>query len=427
MWFGDHHLRSSHQRLFNLCKLKDISVNHALPLLVDIDSNSLLFWRRSLRGWELQSWEMLKEAIGGFSLFNSEDILRWNMDTGQFTIKKCYSILENSTKDDGPWSVIWNLKIPNKVKLFIWKLCHNILPTRVLLAIILKREIQYCLFCHREVETIDHLFWTYPFSMVVWKDFCRWWSICPSTIQSQVFNFRHIMKVSIHSGYKKAWKVSIAALLWSIWKQRNNCIFNNATANVSSISVNSKRWALEWYMSTYSSSENLSKLWFCDPGAAIINQVKSEKLLFLEKVFSKYGTVAFTDGSWHENEEGRSNGGIGGMALNNNMQLVYIFSGPCKSSNAFETEMLALISMGEALETLGYEYLVCVDSQEAEDFFLRSKAGRIDTLQSFGYIHRKCQKFKFMRVAYVKREWNSTADRLAKEGRDRVKLVAGWV
>lgn len=226
---------------------------------------------------------------------------------------------------------------------------------------------------------------------------------------------------------KTHFKVSVVALFWSIWNQRNDCIFSNATVNTKSIMVNAKRWAWEWCLASLSSPENLRNLWFCDPGAAIINHVKTSKLNFLGKVFSKYELVAFTDGSWHENEEGQVFGGIGGVALKNNMQLLYIFSGPCISSNAFETEMLALINMGEALETLGYEYLVCVDSQAAEDFFLRAKAGRIDSCQSYGYILSKCLNFKYMRVAYVKREWNSSADRLAKEGRARLKMVAGWV
>ncbi|KAF7820889.1 reverse transcriptase [Senna tora] len=32
---------------------------------------------------------------------------------------------------DGLWSAIWNLKVAEKVKHFIWRLCYNILPTRV--------------------------------------------------------------------------------------------------------------------------------------------------------------------------------------------------------------------------------------------------------------------------------------------------------
>lgn len=142
-------------------------------MLDDIDSNSLIFWRRMMKGWELQCWEALKEDIRLIRLSNSEELLSWNKDTGQFTIQKCYSMLENGINIEGPWSVIWKLKVPNKVKLFVWKICHRILPTRARLTVRLKREIQACLFCHEGSETIDHLFWSCPRSKELWRDLFR--------------------------------------------------------------------------------------------------------------------------------------------------------------------------------------------------------------------------------------------------------------
>jgi hypothetical protein len=29
------------------------------------------------------------------------------------------------------WKILWNMKVPNSVKMFLWRACHNIIPTKV--------------------------------------------------------------------------------------------------------------------------------------------------------------------------------------------------------------------------------------------------------------------------------------------------------
>ena len=54
------------------------------------------------------------------------------------------------------WKVLWKLKVPNKIKVFGWRACRNILPTRVNL--VHKKIIQdnRCELCKFEVETGIH-------------------------------------------------------------------------------------------------------------------------------------------------------------------------------------------------------------------------------------------------------------------------------
>ena len=42
--------------------------------------------------------------------------------------------LPSSSSTDGVksfWKSIWYLKVPNKVKVFLWRACSNVLPTKV--------------------------------------------------------------------------------------------------------------------------------------------------------------------------------------------------------------------------------------------------------------------------------------------------------
>ena len=61
---------------------------------------------------------------------------------GIFTVKSAYKVAkailkkvnwaESSSSSGGSrvWATIWKLRIPNKIKVFGWRACHDILPTR---------------------------------------------------------------------------------------------------------------------------------------------------------------------------------------------------------------------------------------------------------------------------------------------------------
>jgi len=66
------------------------------------------------------------------------------------------------------WKVIWSLSVPNLVKVFLWKVGHNILPT---MANLYKRRVveePLCPCCKLEEETITHALWTCPAARDVW-------------------------------------------------------------------------------------------------------------------------------------------------------------------------------------------------------------------------------------------------------------------
>jgi hypothetical protein len=60
------------------------------------------------------------------------------------------------TKGLEVWKTIWALEVPNPVKIFLWKACHDLLPTRVNLYHKRVVEDKSCPCCTREEETIFH-------------------------------------------------------------------------------------------------------------------------------------------------------------------------------------------------------------------------------------------------------------------------------
>ena len=63
-----------------------------------------------------------------------------------------------STSSEPSWKWLWKINIPPKVKIFVWRLIHGLLPMGIAL---LKRKIHIdgiCNKCGEDVETIEHVF-----------------------------------------------------------------------------------------------------------------------------------------------------------------------------------------------------------------------------------------------------------------------------
>ena len=66
------------------------------------------------------------------------------------------------------WIQIWNLKVPQKSKIFIWKLCHNALSIKDNLY---KKKIALspsCPICNQAREIAEHTFLLCPWTSLVW-------------------------------------------------------------------------------------------------------------------------------------------------------------------------------------------------------------------------------------------------------------------
>jgi hypothetical protein len=77
------------------------------------------------------------------SRYGQPDVLRWQGTTsGEFTVRSAYHLEkekqerlrgESSTAPacTRTWKTIWSLNVPNSVKMFLWRACNDLLPTKV--------------------------------------------------------------------------------------------------------------------------------------------------------------------------------------------------------------------------------------------------------------------------------------------------------
>ena len=116
------------------------------------------------------------------------------------------------------WQSIWGLRIPNKVKNFLWHACREAIPTKANLK---RRHItknDRCERCRNEKETALHALWTCNELDSVWTQ--TEWS---SQQASGVTCFKELLSWVLTNHRNNE---LFAMVTWGIWHQRNqvrNC------------------------------------------------------------------------------------------------------------------------------------------------------------------------------------------------------------
>ena len=81
---------------------------------------------------------------------------------GLFLVKSAYKKLLPTplpqTSSNGNWSKLWKIKGPESIKMFLWRVAINALPTRENLMSRMDIQDSACVLCNIEVKFASHLF-----------------------------------------------------------------------------------------------------------------------------------------------------------------------------------------------------------------------------------------------------------------------------
>ena len=120
---------------------------------------------------------------------------------------------------------VWKVKVPLKVKVFMWFVHKQVILTKDNLA---KRNWigpTRCSFCDRD-ETIKHLFLDCPLAKILWRTVHIAFNITPPNSVNTLFG---IWLNGIEPDLARHTRVGVCALLWTIWNCRNDLIFNRTS------------------------------------------------------------------------------------------------------------------------------------------------------------------------------------------------------
>jgi hypothetical protein len=125
-------------------------------------------FRRSLNGNRWPLWLQLVQRLMHVQLNNENDKFVWGLTTsGQYTVKSMYmDLINDNTKYLRKY--IWKMKVPLKIKVFMWFLHRKVILTKDNLVKRNSTGSELCCFCDRK-ESIQHLFFDRTLAKIVWR------------------------------------------------------------------------------------------------------------------------------------------------------------------------------------------------------------------------------------------------------------------
>ncbi|CAN1777240.1 Putative ribonuclease H protein At1g65750 [Linum perenne] len=162
---------------------------------------------------------------------NLNDKWIWHADIKCcFSIKSCYGLIRNEEPQQNTkeWKWLWHLSIPPKVRFFVWRLCNNALATLTNLAIRNCSSTTTCPCCNLAEESLHHLLFN-----------------CPNTLHLWHHTLPQLRLPQQHHSIKDWWlnlsfqddntAIVAMACAWTIWKSRNDKVFNNISNTIDSL------------------------------------------------------------------------------------------------------------------------------------------------------------------------------------------------
>ena len=158
-----------------------------------------------------------------------DDSIVWlSTKKGLFTVKSAYKVArelmrrENMAKSfDGCagkriWAALWKLKILNRVKVFAWRACNDILPMKMNLANQRIITDAVCPICTRFPETVVHVLWDCSAAQDVWASSVK----LPQKGKHGLLDMFQLMEYLMERLAREDLELMVVQA-WLIWTQRN--------------------------------------------------------------------------------------------------------------------------------------------------------------------------------------------------------------
>jgi hypothetical protein len=210
------------------------------------------------KSWDKEKIESLFDShvakrILDIPLFGviDDDKLSWvdNM-YGEYSVRSGYNLwmiflgkFQNSACH-GDWNSLWKIHAPPKAKHLLWQICRGCLPTLTRLQERCVSCPPSCPICDHEIEDNMHVLFHCEFSAQSrisggMDQFLALWLQQHQNLRDTILN--------ICSSNDKNAAGLFATLIWVLWNNRNNCIWNNTKEQGRSLGYKAKHMWEEWH------------------------------------------------------------------------------------------------------------------------------------------------------------------------------------
>jgi ribonuclease HI len=184
------------------------------------------------------------------NLLTQEDAPIWRYSkNGDYTVQSAYYQLmehiidNNNLKEPRNWKKLWSLHVPNKVKIFMWRLLRGCLPVRGRLT---QRGVSYdnkCPNCASYEENEWHCFFGCVAVQEVWEESPMW-----NQIRPYIDNAIGIVQMLFHILEELDIKVlcQIIMTLWAVWWKRNQVCWQGKIPTTYEVNRRAREHYNEW-------------------------------------------------------------------------------------------------------------------------------------------------------------------------------------
>jgi hypothetical protein len=181
-------------------------------------------FRRTVDSRLMRQWEELLQIAESLSLKeHEEDAIIWQFESsGKYLVHSLYGVVNNRGVKQVFTPVVWKIIVPPRLHIFLWLLTNNKTLTRDNLAKRRHVEDLTCLFCS-EYEFVHHIFFECCVATAPW-------SIVSEIMQVSVgADFESVAKLWLREKKYKDINTCTSAVLWTLWKARNELCFQGVT------------------------------------------------------------------------------------------------------------------------------------------------------------------------------------------------------
>ena len=181
----------------------------------------------------LNVWDLIQEVVLQHDV---EDVHKWRFEaSGQFSTKSAYEALFIGSVYFAVGKLIWGTWAPKKCKFFMWLVAHNRCWTADRLARRGLSHPDHCPLCEQEEETINHLLSACVFARQFWHRFLGCFgfqAVTPLPNDLDFFMWWQQAGDRISAGVLQGFNTLVVLGAWSIWRTRNDTVFDRIAPSV---------------------------------------------------------------------------------------------------------------------------------------------------------------------------------------------------
>lgn len=158
---------------------------------------------------------------------------RWTV-SGEFTSSSAYHMMHDKGVVCHFYRILWKIKAPSKVRVFIWLLVRNKILTQQVLAKRGIHAVPHCVLCNQDIlEDRNHIFWICTFARQFWRALSP--QLGTLTTSPTITRAWWQRRTTVQDAQKGLWDKLWAVAVWALWRERNRRTFSQERREISTL------------------------------------------------------------------------------------------------------------------------------------------------------------------------------------------------